>query len=94
MLQRRRTVYGVTTERVVILSGVLRETVVCLPLRGLAQTSLTLRPDGSGDVVFGPRSPFENFLIPGWPGTDRFRPTAFERIPGAREVHDLVNRGP
>ncbi len=94
LLQRRRTVYGVTTDRVLILSGVLRETVVCLPLRGIAQTSLTLRPDGSGDVVFGPRSPFENFLIPGWPGTDRFRPTAFEGIPGAQGVYDLVNRQP
>ena len=91
-LQRRRTVYGVTTTRVIIISGVLRETVESHPLRSLASLSLTLRPDGSGDIAIGPRSPLGPFLIAGWPGTERFRTPAFEGIPGAREVHDLIAR--
>ena len=93
LLQRRRTAYAVTSERVIIVSGLLRESVLSIPLRSLPPTILTVRPDGSGDISFGPRHPFEAFVVPGWPGFDRLRAPAFEGIPGAKEVHELLRAG-
>ena len=89
-LQRGRTEYGVTSERVIIVSGLLRESVVSLPLRSLSRVTLTVRGDGSGDIEFGERLPFAGFLVPGWPGAGRNLAPVFERIPGAREVHERI----
>lgn len=89
-LQRRRTEYGVTSERVIIVSGLLRESVASLPLRSLSRVTLTVHRDGSGDIEFGERFPFAGFLVPGWPGSGRYRAPVFERIPGAREVHERI----
>ena len=91
-LQRRQTSYGVTSTRVILVSGLMRETVESLPLRGISSLALTVRSDGSGDFVLGPPSPFGPFLIQGWPGSGRFRTPCFEGIPGARDVHDLICR--
>ena len=92
VVQRRRKAYGVTTARVILVSGLFRETVESLPLRGISQLALTVRSDGSGAIVFGPGGPVSGFAVPGWPGAGQFLPPAFEGIPAAREVHELIGR--
>ena len=52
--QRERTVYGLTNERAIIISGLLAQTVKSLNLRTLTDVSLHERPDGSGTITFGP----------------------------------------
>ncbi len=91
-LQRGRTRYAVTSSRLLVVSGLMTRTVESVPLRNLPQLALTTRADGSGDIRFGPPSPFGMPNIPGWPGMKAFSPLAFEGIPGARQVHDLIQR--
>jgi hypothetical protein len=90
--QRQNTVYGVTSSRVILISGLLHESVKSLQLRGLSEISLSERPDGSGSVVLGPTSILSSFSIPGWPGSRQYAPPTLEGIPQARVVHDLIRR--
>jgi hypothetical protein len=89
---RQHTVYGVTSARVIIISGLLHESVQSLHLRGLADISLSEKPDGSGNVVLGRTSILGALVIPGWPGSRQYTPPTFEGISQARTVYDLIRR--
>jgi len=49
---RGRTFYGVTSERIIIISGVFSRQTKSLQLRTLSDISLTERADGSGTITF------------------------------------------
>jgi hypothetical protein len=68
--QRERTLYGVTSERVIIVSGLWTRQVKSL----------------------GRASPY-GWWFPGtaWPGMPS-PPPCFERIPGAKQVYDLIRQ--
>jgi hypothetical protein len=90
---RQRTFYGVTNERILIVSGLFSQQVQSLSLRTLADLSLTQRSDGSGTIRFGPTHHFANFFPAGsWPGAGRYAPPAFDMIERAREVHDIIRQ--
>lgn len=65
---RDRTFYGVTSERVIIVSGLFSRQTKSLQLRTLSDISLTERADGSGTITFGPVHPMARRLPAGWPG--------------------------
>jgi len=90
--ERSRTRYGVTSSRVILISGLLHESVRSLPLRSVSEISLSERSDGTGNVVFGNSYGPAQFMIPVWGMSQRYQPPTFERIPGARAVHDLIRR--
>ena len=90
--QRGRTVYGVTNERVIIISGLLKETVTSLNLRSLSDLSLSERSDGSGTISLGPSSPYAWFASSGWPGTRQQMPPALDGIPNARAVYETIRQ--
>jgi hypothetical protein len=56
--RRGRTTYGVSSERIVIISGLFQRVVRSLNLDLLADVVLTERADGSGTITFGPLSPW------------------------------------
>lgn len=91
--QRAKTIYAVTTERVIIISGVLREAVKSLNIRALADISLSEKPDGSGTITLGPSSPYAAFASAGWPGSRQYAPPTLEGIQGARSVFELIRQG-
>jgi len=94
---RERTVYGVTSDRVVIISGLFRESVQSLPLRGISDLTLSERRDGSGTITLGPGSPMSAFAVPTWPASRQETSPTFDGIPHARVVYDLIRgaqRGP
>jgi hypothetical protein len=86
--RRSRTTYAVTTERVVILSGGSEKT---LPLRTLAEFTITARGDGSGSITFGssPSGAWSS-MGPSWPGVPQV--PVFENIADVRTVHELIRR--
>ena len=87
--RRRNTAYGLTTERIIISSGVFRPTLKSLALRTLSDLTLDQRSDGSGTITFGPTSPFAMFNAGlDWPGTPR--PPAYELIANAKQVYDMI----
>jgi len=77
----RRTFYGVTTRRALVVSGGRRRSVVSYGKDRLRGVSRVERKDGSGDVVF------ETDVV-----TSRGRPlsTGFYGVPDVREVERLV----
>jgi hypothetical protein len=87
--QRARTYYGLSNQRVIIVSGLFTEGVKSLQLRTLSDVSLSERSDGTGTITFGPTTPL-SFGGPSWPGSGRYAPPSFDSIAGAREVFDRV----
>jgi hypothetical protein len=90
---RSKTSYGVTNERVLIITGLFSRTVKTLPLQTLGELALQQRADGSGTISFGPGVPFAAWYRGfAWPGMDQRLPPAFELIPDAKQVYDLIRR--
>jgi hypothetical protein len=91
--QRANSYYGVTNERVLIVSGLFSREIKSLQLRTLSDISLTEKRDGSGTVTFGPVQPWANmFTGTGWPGAGRNAPPAFEQIANAKEVYNIIRQ--
>jgi hypothetical protein len=83
-LIREKTLYAVTNQRVIIVSGLLHPEVKSLDLRDLGEISLTLSSGERGMIAFGTPLPGRK----SWAGEDG-RPK-FEKIERARSVHDIV----
>jgi hypothetical protein len=90
--QRARTIYAVTNERIIIMSGLLKETVTSLNLRSLSDLSLSEKSDGTGTISLGPSSPYTWFATSGWPGGRQYMPPALDGIPNARAVDETIRQ--
>jgi hypothetical protein len=90
---RGKTVYGVTNERVLIISGLINRTVKTLSLRNLPEITLEQRSDGSGTITFGSSVPFASWYRGfEWPGMNQRMPPAFDLIPDAKAVYDIIRQ--
>jgi hypothetical protein len=87
-MQRAKTYYGLTSERVIIVSGVFSRNVRSLRVRSLLEASLSEKTNGTGTITFGPAAPV--WAGSGWPGSTKYAPPTFESIPHAREVFDRI----
>jgi hypothetical protein len=88
--QRERTFYGVTNQRIVIVSGITSRKVKSLNLRTLSDVSLTEKHDRSGTITFGPANPMYAWWGgTAWPGMPQPART-FEMIPEAKGVYELI----
>jgi len=87
---RARTTYAVTSERVIIQSGIFTPTVKSLNLRTLSDVTLSERASGYGTITFGPESPWGMWGngMRGWGGMPQ--QPMFEGIPSARSVYDMI----
>jgi hypothetical protein len=89
--QRARTYYGVTTERVLIASGLFQRQVKSLSLRGLPEITITERRDRSGTITFGIIPAMYGWLAgSSWPGLGKQLPPSFEMIENVRQVYGQV----
>lgn len=86
---RRRTMYGVTTERILIAEGIFSTRLKSLNLATLSDVTLHQRADGTGTITFGPQIPWARMYDGfSWPGVPRI--TAFDRIAEAKRVNDII----
>jgi hypothetical protein len=89
--RRRGTCYGLSSERVIIVSGLSRRVVRSLNLDTLADVTLSERRDGSGSILFGLHSPFwgwyagQEQLLTGWSGVPQL-----EMAGEARRVYEII----
>ena len=90
--QRARTAYGLTNQRVIIVSEFFRRSIKSMNLRTLADISLTERPDGSGTITFGPETGRWSRGGIQMPGMSTGMAPSFEQIPDARTVFDQIRR--
>jgi hypothetical protein len=90
---RERTFYGITNERIIIVTGLFGRRTKSLNLRTLSDISLTERRDGGGTITFGPSHPFGQwFPSVSWPGAGQYSLPAFDMIDRAKEVYDLIRQ--
>ncbi|WP_242353930.1 MULTISPECIES: hypothetical protein [unclassified Anaeromyxobacter] len=90
--RRSRTAYAVTSERVFIVSGGLRPSVLTLRLTTLPPVSLSEGRAGVGTISFGGGSSIAAALggMQGWPGAARHLGTQLELLPNARTVYETI----
>ncbi|NUO64273.1 MAG: PH domain-containing protein [Gemmatimonadaceae bacterium] len=87
--RRARTSYAITSERVIINSGVFSPVTKSLDLRTLSDVTLQERPDGTGTITFGAQHPFAAMYAgTSWPGMPQT--PSFEMIPDARRVYGIL----
>ena len=89
---RERTFYGVTSERIIIVSGLFSRQTKSLQLRTLSDISLAERADGSGTITFGPQHPMAQRIPSGWPGAGQYAAPAFDMIERAKETYNLIRQ--
>jgi hypothetical protein len=88
---RARACYGVTNERIIILSGLFSQQLKSLQLRTLTDVSLSQRNDGSGNITFSQSHLMNVFMPPGsWLGSGRYSLPSFELIENAKGVYDVI----
>ena|ERR1700761_4684557 len=90
-LQRSKTCYALTADRVLIVSGVFSRTVMSLSLGTLSDVTLTEGRDGKGTITFGPQSPFASMFggTSSWPGAPQQAPR-FDLIDDAKGVYEKI----
>jgi hypothetical protein len=90
-LQRSKTHYAVTNERVLIVDGLRKKTVRNVPLSGLTDISLSEHANGTGTITFGPNPlPVMFRSLSAWPGMRERLGLHFDVVPDAKAVFDLI----
>jgi hypothetical protein len=92
-LQRSRTFYALTPDRVLIVSGVFSRTIKSLSLGTLSDVTLTEGRGGRGSITFGPQGAFGSAFggASSWPGAHPRSPR-FDLIDGAKDVYEQIRR--
>jgi len=90
-VQRSKTNYALTADRVLIVSGVFSRTVKSLSLNTLSDVTLTEGSNGKGSITFGPQNPFGSMFggTSSWPGAQQQSPR-FDLIDDARTVYEKI----
>jgi hypothetical protein len=89
--QRARTFYGVTSERVVIVSGLMARQVKSVNLDMLSEVTLTERANGSGTITLGRVSSYSwPHGAAGWPGFGNSLVPTIELSDGARDAYEII----
>ncbi len=88
--EARRTLYGVTDQRVIILAGAFSRRTTEMALGDLPPAQLDERSSGIGTITFG--AAITGFRAPpGWPMTGMYTQSpAFMSIPDAAKVYRVV----
>lgn len=87
---RAKTYYGITDQRILIVSHFLGHKVQSLNLDKLPELVLSQKTDGSGTITFGSSSPFAAWGGARWPGAQRYQSPSFEMVPNIREVYAII----
>ena len=91
--QRAATTYGVTSERVIIISGLFGRAVKSLNIDTPTDVSLAERSDGGGTITFG-SMPFMHswYMNSGWPGMGQYAVPNFDLAADAQCVRNCPQR--
>ncbi|MBW8864181.1 MAG: hypothetical protein JF609_04510 [Verrucomicrobia bacterium] len=89
---REKTFYGISDERVLIISGFFSRNLRSLNLKTLSEINLSEKEDGTGTIAFGPAYPMTQFPGGGWPSRRGYTPPSFEMIERVRDVYDIIRR--
>jgi hypothetical protein len=88
--QRAKTYYGVTNERVIIVSGLRSREVKSLPLKFITDITIDERSDGTGTIKFGPAEPTTGLLAKFFSRGEEVVNPSFDLIQDAKRVYEIV----
>lgn len=89
--RREKTVYGITENRIIIKSGVFKESIKSLNIKTLSDITLNEKSDKSGTIVLGNENGFSGmFSGTGWPGANGKMAPAIEMIDNVRTVYRKI----
>jgi hypothetical protein len=94
-MQRGKTYYGITNQRVVILTDLLGAKLRSFPLTNIGEIGMAERSDGSGTITLGSSDPLGmSWFWAGtsWPGANRRYVPTLEMIPDARGVYEIIRQ--
>jgi hypothetical protein len=86
---RSKTYYGVTNERILILSGLFTQMTKSLDLRTLTDVTLDEISDRSGTISFG-RPNALGWWESSFSRTSQQAPPSFDLIPDAKKVYEII----
>jgi hypothetical protein len=90
-LGRRKTWYGITDKRVLVLKSAFATSVNSIDYANLTNLNLVERKDNSGDILFGLPGPMAAWANGGSTRSRRYPQTpGFYLLPGARQVYNLI----
>jgi len=90
ILQRRKTYYGVTNERIIIISGLLNQKTKSIDLKGLTEITFEERSNGLGTITFG-RDEMDDSNA--WTRSNRNKTVSaptFEQILNVKNVYEII----
>jgi hypothetical protein len=88
--QRAKTYYGVTDERVIIVSGLFSKQVKSLPLKFMTDISIDEKSDGTGTITFGPSEPTASWLTNMFSRKEEIVYPSFDLIQDAKRVYEII----
>ena len=89
--RRKNTFYGITQNRILIKSGVLKKSIKFLNIKTPDNITIFENQDGSGTIVFGQESSFLNmFRGTSWGYSNMRLTLALEKIKNVRKVYQLI----
>lgn len=92
-LTRAQTYYGVTNNRIVILTELFGRKLKALDLKTLTNISFTQKKNGEGTLTFGATHPLASrFGGVQWPGMERYQGPQFDLIQNVRSVYDIIRQ--
>ena len=91
--QRRKCLYAITNQRVIIRSGLFSRTTKSLNLRTLSDITLSEKRNDTGTITLGPTVGWYSwFQGTSWPGMGKNQPPMFDSISDAKNVYDLLRK--
>jgi len=90
-IKRKSTYYGLTNDRILILTEFPTRKLNSLNLRTLADITVADKADGSGTITFGQANPMAAWMSGmTWPGMSQFQGPVFELVKNAKSVYDMI----
>jgi len=92
-LMRRSTYYGVTDDRVLIITEFPTAKTKSLGLSTLTDITFSSKPDQSGSISFGAQHPMAAmFGGMNWPGMGAYQGPRFDMIENVKSVYDILQK--
>jgi hypothetical protein len=89
--RRAKTFYGITDQRVIILSGLFSKKVKSLNIKTLTDISMNEKSDSSGSISFGQENPWAAGFGGGWfPGMGGSQSPKFEIINEVKLIYNKI----
>jgi hypothetical protein len=89
--QRGRTYYGISSERIIIVSGLANRRVRSLNVATLSDVTMTEKSDGGGSISFAPTLPGHVSQVASfWPRSNAQYVPCFELSVDVRRVYEII----